>query len=128
MYPGYKFSLDNNKLVSSDYYFEKINDEQFFLYTILAITILFISSNLLSIVVSKKSLHLGQEIGIQLNNKINTFQFIYIGRLIFYKNIEIILKAFKIVTKEFPNVKLIIAGGGPHKQSLQELTKKLDIY
>tara|TARA_B110001454_G_scaffold81590_1_gene78591 strand:- start:2209 stop:3387 length:1179 start_codon:yes stop_codon:yes gene_type:complete len=65
---------------------------------------------------------------IQLNNKINTFQFIYIGRLIFYKNIEIILKAFKIVTKEFPNVKLIIAGGGPHKQSLQELTKKLDIY
>jgi len=60
----------DNKVIKKyqDYYFEKINDEQFFLFTILAITILFISSNLLSIVVSKKSLHLGQEIGIQLNN------------------------------------------------------------
>ena len=64
--------LMDNKVIKKyqDYYFEKINDEQFFLFTILAITILFISSNLLSIVVSKKSLHLGQEIGIQLNNKI----------------------------------------------------------
>ena len=62
--------LMDNKVIKKyqDYYFEKINDEQFFLFTILAITILFISSNLLSIVVSKKSLHLGQEIGIQLNN------------------------------------------------------------
>ncbi len=64
--------LMDNKVIKKyqDYYFEKINDEQFFLFTILAITILFISSNLLSIIVSKKSLHLGQEIGIQLNNEI----------------------------------------------------------
>ena len=64
---------------------------------------------------------------IKLNNKINVLQFICIGRLIFYKNIEIILKAFKIIIKEFPNVKLIIAGGGPHEQSLQELTQELGI-
>ena len=62
--------LMDNKVIKKyqDYHFEKINDEQFFLFTISVITILFISSNLLSIVVSKKSLHLGQEIGIQLNN------------------------------------------------------------
>ena len=64
--------LMNNKEIKKyqDYYFGEINDEQFFLFTILAITVLFISSNLLSIVVSKKSLHLGQEIGIKLNDKI----------------------------------------------------------
>ena len=63
--------MDNKEI--KKYYdgdFGKINDEQFFLFTILTITVLFILSNLLSIVVSKKSLHFGQEIGIKLNNKI----------------------------------------------------------
>ena len=63
----------------------------------------------------------------QLDGKVNPFQFIYIGRLIFYKNVEVILKSFKIVTKQFPDVKLIIAGDGPHKKSLQQLTNKLNI-
>jgi glycosyltransferase involved in cell wall biosynthesis len=54
-------------------------------------------------------------------------QFVYLGRLVFYKNIEIILKAYKTVIEKFPDVKLIIAGDGPHKESLQELVKKLDI-
>tara|TARA_B100000787_G_C16195653_1_gene300639 strand:- start:2270 stop:3991 length:1722 start_codon:yes stop_codon:yes gene_type:complete len=64
--------LMDNKEIKKYYdgYFGKINDEQFFLFTILTITVLFILSNLLSIVVSKKSLHFGQEIGIKLNNKI----------------------------------------------------------
>ena len=56
-----------------------------------------------------------------------TNQFVYLGRLVFYKNVEVILQAFKIVAKEFPDGKLIIAGDGPHKESLQELTNKLDI-
>jgi len=49
-------------------------------------------------------------------------QFVYLGRLVFYKNVEVILQAFKIVSKEFPDAKLVIAGDGPHKESLQELT------
>jgi len=56
-----------------------------------------------------------------------TNQFVCLGRLVFYKNVEVILKAFKTVTKEFPDIELIIAGDGPHKESLQELTKKLGI-
>ena len=48
-----------------NYYFEKINDEQFFLILILLIIILFILSNLLNILVAKKSLKFGQEIGIK---------------------------------------------------------------
>ncbi len=54
-------------------------------------------------------------------------QFIYLGRLVFYKNVEVILKAFKTVTEQFPDIKLVIAGDGPHKESLQELVKKLGI-
>jgi len=54
-------------------------------------------------------------------------QFVCLGRLVFYKNVEVVLKSFKIVTKEFPDAKLVIAGDGPYKKSLQELAKKLDI-
>jgi len=68
---------------------------------------------------------------IQNENKIKvdskTNQFIYLGRLVFYKNVEIILRAFKIVLIEFPDAKLIIAGDGPHKSSLQDLVQKLNI-
>ena len=54
-------------------------------------------------------------------------QFVYLGRLVFYKNVEVILQAFKIVVKEFPDAKLIIAGEGPHKESLKELAIKLGV-
>ncbi|MCV0393516.1 MAG: glycosyltransferase family 4 protein [Nitrosopumilus sp.] len=54
-------------------------------------------------------------------------QLAYLGRLVFYKNIEVIIKAFKIVSKEFPDVILIIAGDGPHRSSLQNLVAKLDL-
>ncbi len=63
----------------------------------------------------------------QLITELKINQFVYLGRLVFYKNVEIILKSFKIVTKEFSDAKLVIAGDGPHKESLQDLVKKLDI-
>jgi len=59
--------------------------------------------------------------------KPKTDQFVYLGRLVFYKNVEIILQAFKTVSNELPDAKLVIAGDGPHKESLQELAKKLAI-
>jgi len=62
-----------------------------------------------------------------VTTELKTNQFVYLGRLVFYKNVEVILKAFKIVAKEFPDATLVIAGDGPYKKSLQELTKKLDI-
>jgi len=54
-------------------------------------------------------------------------QFLYLGRLVFYKNVEVILQAFKTVAKEFPDAVLVIAGDGPHKESLQKLANKLGI-
>ena len=63
--------LDNDKIKKyQHYYFDKMNDEQFFLLLIISIAILFIISNLLNILVSKKSLNFGQEIGIKLNNEL----------------------------------------------------------
>jgi len=63
----------------------------------------------------------------QVTIESKTNQFAYLGRLVFYKNVEIILQAFKTVAKKFPDAKLVIAGNGPHKESLQELVNKLGI-
>lgn len=54
-------------------------------------------------------------------------QFVYLGRLVFYKNVEVILRSFKLVTKEFPAATLVIAGDGPHRKSLEETAKNLKI-
>jgi glycosyltransferase involved in cell wall biosynthesis len=62
-----------------------------------------------------------------INVELKRNQFVYLGRLVFYKNVEVIIKSFKTVTEQFPDAKLVIAGDGPHKSSLQELTNKLNI-
>ena len=59
--------------------------------------------------------------------ELKTNQFVYLGRLVFYKNVEIIIQALNIVIKEFPDAKLVIAGDGPHKELLQNLVRKLDL-
>ena len=54
-------------------------------------------------------------------------QFLYLGRLVFYKNVEVVLQALKIVSEEFPDVKLLVAGDGPHKESLQKLSTDMKL-
>lgn len=61
------------------------------------------------------------------SSKLEPFQFVYIGRLVFYKNIDTIIHAVSIVKNRFPDIKLIIIGGGPQKQELVELINKLDL-
>ena len=60
-------------------------------------------------------------------NQTNNFQFVYVGRLVFYKNVEILLKAVNLVRKNEPNIKLIIVGDGPHRENLEKLVKQLGI-
>ena len=43
---------------------------------------------------------------------------VFIGRLVFYKNITTIIRAFKKVVVSIPNARLIIVGEGPDKGSL----------
>jgi len=51
--------------------------------------------------------------------------FLYLGRLKPYKNIDIAIKAFSIVTKKNPDAKLIIAGYGESFKSLNKLVQSL---
>jgi len=62
-----------------------------------------------------------------LPRKINPYQFIFVGRLVFYKNLEVVIRAIDIVRKKQSKIKLIIVGGGPHKKSLVKLTSKLKL-
>ena len=58
---------------------------------------------------------------------VKPFQFVHVGRLVFYKNLEVVIKAIGIIKKTFPEIRLIIAGDGPHKQVLMELAEKLGL-
>ena len=61
------------------------------------------------------------------SDKLNPLQFICVGRLVFYKNIDTIIHSISIVKNQFADVKLIIIGGGPQRQELMELSRKLDL-
>ncbi|MEM2741204.1 MAG: glycosyltransferase family 4 protein [Nitrososphaeria archaeon] len=54
-------------------------------------------------------------------------QVLFIGRLIFYKNLPVILKALKIVKQAVPDVRLIVIGDGPSREQWQLLTKQLGL-
>ena len=54
-------------------------------------------------------------------------QIIFVGRLIFYKNLQVVINAFSKVIKEIPSAKLIIVGDGPSKSDLIKQTKSLKL-
>jgi glycosyltransferase involved in cell wall biosynthesis len=45
---------------------------------------------------------------------------VFVGRLVFYKNIQTVIRAFRRVIAVFPNAKLIIIGDGPFKEELHK--------
>ena len=52
---------------------------------------------------------------------------IFAGRLIKEKNVDLLIKAMTLVKKEFSNIRCIIIGGGPEKDSLEELARDLNL-
>lgn len=54
----------------------------------------------------------------------------YIGRLVYEKGIQVLIEALPSIHAAVPNTRIVIAGTGPMKQALQELTarKGLDAY
>lgn len=55
-------------------------------------------------------------------------KFLYLGRLNYKKNIDLIIKAYSALKKEFNNIDLTIAGpDGGMEQSLKKLTKELNL-
>jgi glycosyltransferase involved in cell wall biosynthesis len=57
----------------------------------------------------------------------NKKQFIYVGRLVFYKNVEVLIKAINIVKDKEKETRLIIIGGGPQLKPIQTLIKNLHL-
>jgi len=53
------------------------------------------------------------------------FKILYVGRLGHEKGVDVVIKAFARVIKEFPQAKLEIVGDGPVAETLKDLTKKL---
>ncbi|HZE86814.1 MAG TPA: glycosyltransferase [Methylomirabilota bacterium] len=53
--------------------------------------------------------------------------FMYLGRLKEYKNIDIAIKAFALLTKDFPTAQLSIVGYGEHELALKQLVEKLHL-
>lgn len=54
-------------------------------------------------------------------------QIVYVGRLLFYKNLEVVVKAINLIKDIEPKIKLVIIGSGPHKESLENLVKALEL-
>jgi glycosyltransferase involved in cell wall biosynthesis len=54
---------------------------------------------------------------------------LYVGRLVPYKNVEIIVRAWPLVAQRFPDVKLRIVGDGPSRDGLVAMARtcKIDI-
>ena len=57
----------------------------------------------------------------------NQNQFVLISRLVFYKNVQVILKALKIVKKKIPQISFMIIGNGPYRKTLEELVDNLEL-
>jgi len=62
-----------------------------------------------------------------LNNKFKEPTFIYVGRLVKYKGVQDLLRAFKIVVKKYPKARLYIVGRGPFMSALKKLADELSI-
>ncbi len=52
---------------------------------------------------------------------------LHFGRLSYEKSVDVLVKSFHILTKNHPNVSLLIIGDGPSKKNLTKLVKKLGI-
>jgi glycosyltransferase involved in cell wall biosynthesis len=68
-----------------------------------------------------------EESRIKLDLPLKTKIILFFGSLVTYKGPDILLKAFKVIKKEYPEVKLIFAGRGHMLIELQDMVKKFDL-
>ena len=46
---------------------------------------------------------------------------LFIGRLVYYKNLDVVISSFKDVVKKIPNAKLIVVGSGPMRDKWEKM-------
>lgn len=51
----------------------------------------------------------------------------YVGRIVFEKGVETLVRAVPLVLKDFPQAKFVIAGTGPHLETVQRLAWELGV-
>jgi len=61
------------------------------------------------------------------NTYCNNHQLVFIGRLIFYKNLSVVIRALKIVTQTIPDAYLIVVGDGPSRKQWQSLAERMNL-
>lgn len=54
-------------------------------------------------------------------------QAIFVGRLVFYKNLDVVINAFAKIIGKIPDTKLVIVGNGPQKNHLEKLVESLGL-
>jgi len=88
-----------------------------------------VKENLIKLGVKKPIVVIPNVIRISESHNVSTnpFQFVLISRLVFYKNVQVILKALKIVKKNFPQVSFTIIGDGPYRKTLEKLVDNLEL-
>lgn len=59
--------------------------------------------------------------------KQDPLQFVFIGRLVFYKNVEVAINAISVARKIEPKLKLVIIGDGPHRDTLEKIARNLSL-
>lgn len=52
---------------------------------------------------------------------------IFIGRLIFYKNLDVVISCYSEVVKKLPDAKLIIVGNGPMREEWEKQVSELEL-
>ena len=57
----------------------------------------------------------------------NNSDIIFVGRLIKEKNVDILLRAIKLIQKDVPDIKCIIIGDGPERRKLENLARSLKL-
>ena len=58
---------------------------------------------------------------------VNHHQAIYVGRLVFYKNLEVIFRAFVNVLEAVSDAKLVVVGDGPMRKTWESMTNDLGL-
>ena len=52
---------------------------------------------------------------------------LFIGRLVYYKNLEILISSFKEITKRLPDAKLVAVGDGPMRDKWERMVSELHL-
>lgn len=61
------------------------------------------------------------------NPSFSTHHVVFIGRLVFYKNLEVLIRAFQKVSRVIPDAKLVIVGDGPMRKTWETYVARLNL-